>query len=214
MPSLSGDAFPAGRSTASSRYTGERKAVEEWRRLVEMGLHWSTSAWRLAATILRANKPGPGELIRFVHDLKEAGVAVGLIAMVGVGGKSTPGGTGGDQYTPGCPGPRDLVYLSFIEHPDRNTPAGGPKEGSHPSEEAIEAELNGSPARSGLWIQSGPLRHPRPSIERRRPTARGSGLMAWLILFIAGLFETAWALFLKQSHGLTRFWPTVGFLSR
>ncbi|MBO2521957.1 MAG: multidrug efflux SMR transporter [Clostridia bacterium] len=36
--------------------------------------------------------------------------------------------------------------------------------------------------------------------------------MAWLILFIAGLFETAWALFLKQSHGLTRFWPTVGFL--
>lgn len=34
---------------------------------------------------------------------------------------------------------------------------------------------------------------------------------AWLILFVAGLFEAAWALFLKQSHGFTRFWPTAGF---
>jgi quaternary ammonium compound-resistance protein SugE len=35
--------------------------------------------------------------------------------------------------------------------------------------------------------------------------------MAWLLLVIAGLFETAFAVFLKQSHGITRLWPTVGF---
>ena len=31
----------------------------------------------------------------------------------------------------------------------------------------------------------------------------------WLALFAAGLFEIAWALGLKYSDGLTRFWPTV-----
>jgi quaternary ammonium compound-resistance protein SugE len=35
--------------------------------------------------------------------------------------------------------------------------------------------------------------------------------MAWLILVAAGLFETAFAVLLKLSHGLTRLWPTVGF---
>ncbi len=33
--------------------------------------------------------------------------------------------------------------------------------------------------------------------------------MAWLILFIAGLFETVWAVSLKYSEGFTRLWPTV-----
>jgi quaternary ammonium compound-resistance protein SugE len=28
----------------------------------------------------------------------------------------------------------------------------------------------------------------------------------WLILFIAGLFEVAWAIGLKYSHGFTHFW--------
>ena len=36
--------------------------------------------------------------------------------------------------------------------------------------------------------------------------------MAWLILIIAGLFEMAWALFLKQSEGFTRPVPTVAFV--
>ena len=36
--------------------------------------------------------------------------------------------------------------------------------------------------------------------------------MAWVILFIAGLFEMAWALLLKQSEGFTRPGPTVGFV--
>lgn len=36
--------------------------------------------------------------------------------------------------------------------------------------------------------------------------------MAWLTLFFAGLLEMAWALFLKQSDGLTRLVPTIGFV--
>lgn len=35
--------------------------------------------------------------------------------------------------------------------------------------------------------------------------------MAWFLLVLAGLFETGFAVFLKQSHGITRFWPTAGF---
>ena len=31
----------------------------------------------------------------------------------------------------------------------------------------------------------------------------------WLALFAAGLLEIAWALGLKYSDGLTRFWPTA-----
>jgi len=33
--------------------------------------------------------------------------------------------------------------------------------------------------------------------------------MAWVYLFIAGLFEIAWAISIKYSNGLTRLWPTV-----
>jgi len=33
--------------------------------------------------------------------------------------------------------------------------------------------------------------------------------MAWLLLVLAGLFETGWAIGLKYSDGLTRLWPTV-----
>ncbi len=35
--------------------------------------------------------------------------------------------------------------------------------------------------------------------------------MAWVVLVAAGLFETAFAVLLKLSHGLTRLWPTAGF---
>jgi quaternary ammonium compound-resistance protein SugE len=31
----------------------------------------------------------------------------------------------------------------------------------------------------------------------------------WIILFIAGLFETAWAIGLKYSNGFTRLWPSI-----
>jgi quaternary ammonium compound-resistance protein SugE len=33
--------------------------------------------------------------------------------------------------------------------------------------------------------------------------------MAWLLLFVAGLFEVAWAIGLKYSDGFTRLWPSV-----
>jgi quaternary ammonium compound-resistance protein SugE len=35
--------------------------------------------------------------------------------------------------------------------------------------------------------------------------------MEWLMVVVAGLFETAFAVFLKLSHGLTNLWPTIGF---
>lgn len=35
--------------------------------------------------------------------------------------------------------------------------------------------------------------------------------MSWLLVVVAGLFETGFAVLLKQSHGITRLWPTVGF---
>jgi quaternary ammonium compound-resistance protein SugE len=34
--------------------------------------------------------------------------------------------------------------------------------------------------------------------------------MAWAILFVAGLFEVAWAIGLKYTEGFTRLWPTLG----
>ena len=36
--------------------------------------------------------------------------------------------------------------------------------------------------------------------------------MAWLMLIVAGLFESAWAILMKQSEGFSRLWPTVGFV--
>lgn len=34
--------------------------------------------------------------------------------------------------------------------------------------------------------------------------------MAWLALFLAGLFEVGWAVGLKYTDGFTRPWPTLG----
>jgi quaternary ammonium compound-resistance protein SugE len=36
--------------------------------------------------------------------------------------------------------------------------------------------------------------------------------MTWFILFVAGLFEVAWAIGLKYSAGFTRFWISAGTL--
>lgn len=35
--------------------------------------------------------------------------------------------------------------------------------------------------------------------------------MAWFVVLVAGIFETGFAVLLKQSHGITKLWPTVGF---
>jgi len=37
--------------------------------------------------------------------------------------------------------------------------------------------------------------------------------MSWILLFIAGLFEVAWAIGLKYTEGFTRFWPSAGTLA-
>lgn len=37
--------------------------------------------------------------------------------------------------------------------------------------------------------------------------------MSWFILFLAGIFETVWAVGLKYTDGFTRLWPTVGTLA-
>ena len=34
--------------------------------------------------------------------------------------------------------------------------------------------------------------------------------MAWVVLFIAGIFEVVWAVGLKYTQGFTRLWPGVG----
>ena len=34
--------------------------------------------------------------------------------------------------------------------------------------------------------------------------------MAWVYVFVAGIFEVAWMTGLKYSDGLTRLWPSVG----
>ncbi|QGG48512.1 small Multidrug Resistance family protein [Heliorestis convoluta] len=36
--------------------------------------------------------------------------------------------------------------------------------------------------------------------------------LAWLYLFIAGLFEVLWAIGLKYSEGFSRLWPSIGTL--
>jgi len=35
--------------------------------------------------------------------------------------------------------------------------------------------------------------------------------MAWFLVVVAGIFETGFAVLLKQSHGITRVAPTIGF---
>jgi quaternary ammonium compound-resistance protein SugE len=44
-------------------------------------------------------------------------------------------------------------------------------------------------------------------------TERGNELTGWLAILLAGLLEIAWALGLKYSDGLTRFWPSVGMVT-
>ncbi len=34
-------------------------------------------------------------------------------------------------------------------------------------------------------------------------------IMAWIYLFIAGIFEIGWAIGMKYTNGFTRFWPVV-----
>ena len=37
--------------------------------------------------------------------------------------------------------------------------------------------------------------------------------MAWVYLFVAGLFEVGWAIGLKYTEGFTKLWPSLGTLA-
>ena len=37
--------------------------------------------------------------------------------------------------------------------------------------------------------------------------------MAWILLFLAGLFEVVWAYLMKQSAGFTRLWPSLAVVA-
>ena len=37
--------------------------------------------------------------------------------------------------------------------------------------------------------------------------------MAWLYVFVAGLFEVSWAIGLKYTEGFSKFWPSIGTVS-
>src|SRR5262245_6780463 len=45
-------------------------------------------------------------------------------------------------------------------------------------------------------------------MQRRRPVGRVSS-MAWIILIVAGLVETGWAIGIKYTAGFTRLWPSL-----
>jgi quaternary ammonium compound-resistance protein SugE len=49
----------------------------------------------------------------------------------------------------------------------------------------------------------------RAALRQDRNEAGEVAVSAWLALLGAGLLEVGWALGLKYSDGLTRFWPTV-----
>lgn len=130
-------------------YTGERRPVADWKRLVEHGLHrvYIGMETGLDELLRFLNKPGSQEeLIAFVADLKQAGAAVGLIVMVGVGGAEYREAHGAATVAAlaAMPlGPGDLVYLSpFIEHPGSVYSARRAQAALTPMDDAaVEAEL-------------------------------------------------------------------------
>ena len=65
-----------------------------------------------------------------------------------------------------------------------------------------------TPAGPGIAVAP---RHISPGTAAR-PFRRELGALPWFLIVVAGLFETAFAILLKQSHNFTRLWPTVGFV--
>src|SRR5215831_12166787 len=48
------------------------------------------------------------------------------------------------------------------------------------------------------------------ALSRGRPCSfQRSGLMPWIYLALAGLFEVVWAVGLKYTEGFSRLWPSV-----
>jgi radical SAM superfamily enzyme YgiQ (UPF0313 family) len=105
-------------------YTGERRTVDDWAHLAARGLErvyvgMETGLDELLAWV---NKPGSGaDLKKFVGCLKEAGLAIGLILMVGLGGRryrQRHAEASLAVIADMALDARDLVYLSpFVEQP-------------------------------------------------------------------------------------------------
>ena len=55
-----------------------------------------------------------------------------------------------------------------------------------------------------------PGRHGEPVGDDPASNLIMSISMSWLVLLVAGLFETAWAIGLKYTEGFTRLWPSIG----
>jgi len=117
--------FP-GRPVASfvDVFGGERKPLADWRELAERGLSRVAVGLETGSDALLAylNKPGgAAEAEAFVGTLKEAGVAVSVILMVGVGGERFAGAHEAESRAllERLPlGQGDLVYLSpFVVQP-------------------------------------------------------------------------------------------------
>jgi hypothetical protein len=106
-------------------FSGERKPVDDWRELRELGLESVAIGVETGHDPLLAylNKPGGAdEAAAFVSLLKEAGLRVSVILMVGVGGRRWADGHVRDtiELLGRLPLSRgDLVYLSpFVRHDD------------------------------------------------------------------------------------------------
>jgi quaternary ammonium compound-resistance protein SugE len=50
-------------------------------------------------------------------------------------------------------------------------------------------------------------------LRKWRLFQNGSGIMAWVLLLIAGMLEVGWAIGLKYTEGFTKVWPSVLTLS-
>ena len=106
-------------------YSGERHDPADWGELHALGLERVYVGMETGLDELLAflNKPGSAdELVAFVRELKAAGVGVGLIVMVGVGGRGYREAHARATLATLARMPldrSDLVYLSpFVEHPD------------------------------------------------------------------------------------------------
>ncbi len=106
-------------------FTGERKPVEDWVELRELGLERVYLGLETGHDPLLAwmNKPGSANAAaEFVGTLKAAGLRVSVIFMVGAGGERFAGAHVRDTLALAARlplGAGDLVYLSpFREHPD------------------------------------------------------------------------------------------------
>ncbi|WP_189004829.1 radical SAM protein [Deinococcus roseus] len=131
-------------------FTGNKHTREEWKALKELGLQRVFIGMEsgLDEVLSFINKPGSQQdLQEFVSDLKAAGLQVGLILMVGVGGQEfrEPHAQASLDALEQMPLDReDLIYLSpFVEHPGFTYSEKRQSLGLTPmSELEVEAELS------------------------------------------------------------------------